>query len=306
MSAHYTLHHLSFLTSDELELPALLFASEQKTQRIVIFLHGNGSSSVFYKPHKLDVFAQRLAQDGWSLLAFNNRGAHYLKKFKRPEHGDEVILGTWLEKIADCQLDINAAIATAQAHGYTEIVLMGESSGANKICVYHEKQPTNPVLGYALVGGGDDTGLWYQMISGRLHEELNRAREMVAQERGEELRTATVQHMQLSYQSFLDTVDPDGDYNVFPFLEASGQATLSTKPLFHAFASLNKPTLLLYGGEDKYCIVPPAEAVKHLIQAHPTPALLSTKVVDGADHGFSGMESEEAESVASWLKKTFI
>jgi len=39
---------IQFSTTDHLLLPGLLYEPKQKTKKAAIFLHGNGSASVFY------------------------------------------------------------------------------------------------------------------------------------------------------------------------------------------------------------------------------------------------------------------
>ncbi len=250
----------------------------------------------------MKIFAETLSQKGWAFLPFNNRGAHYVKKFRLlPEKTEEVMQGTWMEKIADAQFDIQAAVEYVQSLGFEDIVLIGESSGANKICVYNDKHPANPVKGYALVGGGDDTGLWSKMLGENFTSALESSKTMVARGRGGELTDTRVSHQLLSYQSLLDTIDPDGEYNVFPFLEASGQAALSTKPLFHCFAKITKPTLALYGSLDPFCVVPAEQAVAMLRDHFPKKELFTGVVSEGADHSFEGKEREEAEAILDWI-----
>lgn len=305
MTSSYTTEHVGFLTKDGLELPGLLFAPQVQTKKIAIFLHGNGSSSIFYKPTKMNILAKLFSDSGWAFLPFNNRGAHYIKKFRRyPEKKEEVMLGTWMEKITESEWDIQAAVEFAQSRGYEDIILIGESSGANKICVYHAHQPQNPVKGYALVGGGDDTGIWYQMLGEEYVSALESGRHMIARGRGEELTETRVTHHTLSYQSLIDTIDPDGEYNVFPYLEASSPIELSTQPLFHAFSQLDKPTLALYGELDTFCVVKPHQAVEILREFSAHPQLLTGKVVPQADHSFEGKEHEEAQAILEWLRES--
>src|SRR5664279_4691963 len=66
-------------TSDGLSLPGLLYEAK-RTKKVMIYLHGNGSTSVFYQDNQIPEFVQTLEKAGISLLMFNNRGAHYIKK----------------------------------------------------------------------------------------------------------------------------------------------------------------------------------------------------------------------------------
>lgn len=306
----FSLQHVTFVTQDELRLPGLFFQPTTPTKRAVIFLHGCGSASVFYKQEKLQLFAQALARNNWAFLAFNNRGAHYLKKFSFGEGEDKQdrLYGTATEVIAETVPDIDAAVAWLESQGIEEIILLGESTGANKICVYHHYRPDNSVLGYILVGGGDDTGLWWQNLGENakaLYQEAQK-RVAAADDSQYHLLTADLRYGVMTYRGLYDVMNPDGDYNTFPFAEQQGMGQhRSTRPLFTYFRQIDKPTLLLYGSEDPFTFGPPVQAVKTLQQVHPQPDLLTTQVVEGSDHSFHGTEEAEVSAVTSWLRQVF-
>lgn len=306
MQAETSLRHLTFTTSDKLELPALLYTPQTPTKKIALFLHGNGSASVFYKAQKMQAFAEGLAETGWAFLAFNNRGAHYIKKFSYKENDEkkERFQGTALELIDECAIDIDSAIGHLQTLGFSEFILIGESTGANKICVYNHLKPNNPCTGYALVGGGDDTGLWYEMLGKeKFWNSIHLARKKIAEGKGEELISREISHGIMTHQALLDTIDPDGSYNCFPFVEASGKAQLSTQPLFRFFAEITKPALVLYGEKDLYCFVPASQAVSILKEHTANPESFTWEVTPGADHSFSEHTQEEVKAITNWLKK---
>lgn len=299
---------VSFSTSDHLELPGLFFEPPKPTGRLVIWLHGNGSASIFYKVKKMNLLADKLTSIGWAFLPFNNRGAHYLKKFswKENEEEHEILQGTALEKIEDAVLDLDAAIAFARSRGYDEIVLAGESSGANKIVVYNLNRSENSCRGYALIGGGDDTGLFYLMFGKeKFWKVLKEARERVSNGNDDELLSPKLTEPKFAYRALADMLDPDGPYNLFPFYEYFSGERLGNKELFGEYKRINTPTLILYGELDKFCYRPAAEVVPVLLKIHPKPELLTGVVAPGADHSFSGNEEQEADAVVQWLQTTF-
>jgi pimeloyl-ACP methyl ester carboxylesterase len=306
MQAEVLLKHTQFTTSDKLELPALLYTPQQPTKKAAIFLHGNGSASVFYKAEKMLAFAQGLAQKNWAFFAFNNRGAHYIKKFRFEDDGEkkERFLGTALELIDECVLDIDGAIEYLMSQGFSEFVLIGESTGANKICVYNHHKPNNSCLGYALVAGGDDTGMWYEMLGKeKFWNSVHLAQKKIAEGKGEELIAREISHGIMTHQALLDTIDPDGSYNCFPFVEASGKAQLSKEPLFRFFAEITKPSLVLYGEKDLFCFVPPAQAISILKEHTVSPENFTWEVTPGADHSFSEHTQQEVTAITSWISK---
>src|SRR3989338_4860065 len=131
-------------TRDGLTLPGLFYAA-QKPKAVAIYLHGNGSASVFYNESKNHPLAAALARQRTSILYFNNRGAHVIKRLsvgtgqKRPRRN----YGMAYEKIKESIPDIDGAISFLKKRGYRKFYLIGTSTGANKICVYNYYKPKN-------------------------------------------------------------------------------------------------------------------------------------------------------------------
>ncbi len=307
-SQHYTLEHVQIHAEDGIQLPGLWYTPTHKdTKTAFIYLHGCGNASIFYKVQKMHTFAEILAEQGIHFFPFNNRGATYIRKLTKIVDGEEqdVKIGTALEKISESVFDISAAVAEAQARGMEKIVLIGESTGANKIVVYNHYQPNNPVNGYALVGGGDDIGLWAQSFGfEHWREVLEEAQQKVAQEEGTHLLSIDAAESLLTYQALVDVMDPDGDYNTFPFTEYFRKEQWSTKPLFHMWRAVTKPTLVLYGSEDTFCYEKPNKVVEILAKHQAGGAKNSYRVIQGADHSFHGQAEKEIRSIFEWWHST--
>lgn len=296
---------INFTTSDKLQLPGVLFEPKRKTKKALIYLHGNGSSSVFYS---LDLLARQAAEFnkiGIGYLTFNNRGAHqYHKMYRAGKRGKEekILVGTAYELIKDCVKDIDAAINFLKTQGYTEFYLIGFSTGANKICVYNYYKPKNVISKYILVCGGDDAGVYYKMLGKKkFNTLLSVCKQKIKSGKGTELAPEELVGGIYSYQSIFDTINPDGDYNTFPYNEYFNNLKLSKKKLFRHFAAIKKSTLVVYGDRDEYSYSPISKVVKVLEQSSSTPDKLGIQVIKDADHGFTGKESELVRSVVSWL-----
>jgi len=288
-------------TEDGLTLPGLLF-EVRHSKKVMIHLHGNGSSSVFYHDDQMSEFAEILGKSGISLLVFNNRGAHYIKKLnveKKDETSEGKRFGMAYEKIKECIYDIDAAIAFLEKKGYREFYLIGHSTGANKICVYDHYRPKNKISKYILIGGGDDTGLYYNDFGKEKFLRLfKEAKQKISQGKGEDIICELLPDEIFSYKGFYDIANPDGDYNTFPFLEAMDKAKLSTKPLFRYFNSIKKPTLVVYGEKDEYQYGDVPKVVNILKEQKPK---FTYKIIKDADHGFTGKQMELAKIVVDWL-----
>lgn len=289
-------------TEDGPILPGLLYEAP-KSKKVAIQLHGNGSSSVFYYDDQRDEQAKALNSKGISLLLFNNRGAHYIKKLDVLVRNklERKRFGMAYEKIKDCIKDIDGAIKALEKLGYKEFYLIGESTGANKICVYNYYKPQNKVSKYVLLGGGDDTGIYYDELGKkRFFKILEESKKKIKNKQGEEIIKDILPGMIFSYMGFYDIANPDGDYNVFPFLETMKNLKLSKKPLFRHFKSINKPTLLVYGEKDEYSWDSVSRFVDILKKQKPE---LEYVIIKGADHGFSRHQKELSKIISNWLAK---
>lgn len=278
-------------TRDDIEMSGLLYEPRRKSRRAVVYLHGTGGASVF-DSKRVAVLAEELTGRRMAWFPFNNRGAHVVTK---PRLGG----GCAHELIRDCVHDIDAAVAFLRKRGYDDITLAGHSTGANKIAVYDFYKKRNPVRRYILLGGGDDTGLIYDHWGPRKFQSvLKRARE---RRHGGELVPGPIDGFPISWRALYDMMNPDGDYNVFPFLEAFGKASLSRKPLFRHLQGVRKPTLVVYGEKDEFCFGDVSRCVAVLADAIGPKPNFEFAVMKDADHGFEGYETELASFMADWI-----
>lgn len=278
-----------FETADDVTLAGLLYEPRRKRGRAVIFLHGTGGSSVF-SSRRTDLLARVFVERGIAFFPFNNRGAHFV--MKRSLGG-----GSSYERLRDCVFDIDAAVGVLRRAGYRDITLAGHSTGANKIAVYDHYRKRNAIRRYVFLAGGDDTGMLYEQLGPRrFRSTLQRARE---QRRSRELAPLSVSPFLMSWRALHDMINPDGDYNVFPFLEASG-TKLSRRPLFRHLKAVRKPSLFVYGENDQY-IDDVSEAVGRLIAGIGARTNFEFVVMKDADHGFGRHEEELGTLIAGWI-----
>ncbi|MBU3978207.1 DUF1749 domain-containing protein [Patescibacteria group bacterium] len=292
--------YIQFPTPDGLSLPGLLFSPESTT-KAAIYLHGNGGSSAFYA-HDFTL-AQELNKNNIAFLHFNNRGAELIKRLTVEKNNKEEskYFGAAYEKIKECIEDIDGAVSFLEQKGYKEIYLIGNSTGANKICVYNYYRPQNKIARYILIAGGDDTGHHYAGLGkDKFYQLLKKAKEKIDEGAGEELICELLPGEIISWQSFFDVCDPDGDYNVFPFYEAINNTRLSRELLFRHFQSIKKPSLIVYGELDEYSWGDTKRIIEILKKYQPK---FDYKIIPGANHRFQGKKKELTETIINWLNE---
>jgi len=291
---------IEFQTKDGLTLPGLLYQG-QKDKAVVIYLHGNGSSSVFYDETENRPLAYALAKKNISTLYFNNRGAYKMQELyvRRDKKEERKWFGMAYEQIKESVEDIDGAISFLKKERYHQFYLAGASTGANKICVYNFYKPKNDIEKYILLCGADDTGIYYNALGkSKFSRLLAEAKEKIKSGHGEAIIKEILPDHLFSYSGFFDIANPDGDYNVFPFYEALHNIKLSTKPIFRHFRSMSKPTLVVYGDHDEYAWGDVPRIVAILKRYQPT---MTYQLIKGADHGFKNKENQLAGVIARWL-----
>jgi pimeloyl-ACP methyl ester carboxylesterase len=297
--------------TDGIELAGLLYEPARTTQRAAIFLHGNGGASVF-EAKRTNLLASELVSSGIAWFPFNNRGAHLLRRLRTSESArgkrrrtsrKPLQGGMAHELIRDCIHDIDGAVRELRRRGYREIHLVGHSTGANKVVVYDHYRQRNPIRSYVLLAGGDDTGLLYQQLGpARFAKALTRARERIRSRRGEDLVPPSIFPLPLSWRSFYDMANPNGDYNVFPFLEVMRGIRLSRRARFHHLRRVRKNTFVLYGDSDEYCYGDVSRCVAILADAVAARPNFELAILRDADHGFSGREEELGRLLVEWME----
>jgi len=290
---------VKFAATDGVELSGLLYEPERRTRRAAVFLHGTGGGSIF-ESNRTNLLARELTSRGIAWLPFNNRGAllvKWLRGTRKPKRG-----GMAFELIRECVRDIDGVAAFLRSRGYSELVLIGHSTGANKIAVYDSIRRRNPFRKYILLGGADDSGMLYDSLGAvRFARALERARAMIKAGKGDELVPKSVTAMMLSWRSFLDMANPDGDYNVFPFLELLRDVRLSRKPRFRHVRGIRKPALYVYGEREEYCFDDVPGCVR-ILSDHVGPNA-EIVVMKDANHSFTGKEAELGRLMAEWMRE---
>lgn len=284
---------IRFESTDGVALSGLLYEPKRRTKHVAVYLHGTGGSSVF-ESGRTNLLGEELAQHGIAYFPFNNRGSGLAKELNGKRRG-----GMAYERIRECVFDIDGAIRELRRRGFSEVTLIGHSTGANKIAVYDHYKPRNPVKRYVFLAGGDDTGMIYDQLGARRYARaLEQGR---ANRNSDELVPPSVSPNVMSWRGWYDMANPDGDYNVFPFLEVLRNVKLSRRAKFRYLRAVRKPSLVLYGENDQYCYGDVSRCVEILADALGPKPNFELVIMKDADHGFKGFEGELVKVIVDWL-----
>ena len=137
---------IDFYATDGIRLNGYINKCENKTQKILISIHGM-TSNCFKERDK--VIARELEKINIDTMCFNNRGSEIVKYIKNKD-GKKIIAGTAYENIEESYCDIVGAINYAKELGYTSIYLQGHSLGSTKVVFTYNKMKSeeNELLNY--------------------------------------------------------------------------------------------------------------------------------------------------------------
>ena len=298
---------VQFPNTNNIFLPGLLYEPEKRSDKVLIYLHGNGSSAGFYSVELQNIFGKTLTDNGISYFTFTNTGGHLIQKFDKITNGEveRVEAGVAYELIKDCLNDIDGAINFVKSRGYKHIYLIGASTGANKICVYNFYKEKNIVEKYVLESGGDDSGLYYSDVGDKKFKlALTLCEKKIKDGKGRDLVPPNLFYGEpISYQSLFDQINPDGDYNTFPFYWQLNGIKIMKKAPWREIKKIIRPTLVIYGDNDEYCYGKVQDCVGLIKRAVVGKENFCFEIIRDADHGYFGKRKELAEKVVKFLKE---
>jgi hypothetical protein len=296
---------IMFPNTDSINLPGLLYEPNTGSDKVLIYLHGNGSAAGFYSVEMQNTFGKTLTGQGISYFTFTNTGGHLIQKFDKVINGkrEGVVVGAGYELIKDCLGDIDGAINFVKSRGYKHIYLIGGSTGANKICVYNYYKKENIIEKYILESGGDDSGGFYSLVG---HEKfksiLKECSEKINAGKARDLVPVSTYSSPISYQSLYDQINPEGDYNIFPFYWQLNGINIMKKEPWREIKKVSKPTLIVYGSNDEFCYGKVPECVDLIKNSVAGKKNFQFEIIPGADHAYFGKRLELAGKVAKFLK----
>jgi pimeloyl-ACP methyl ester carboxylesterase len=254
----------------------------------VVWIHGNAGR--FYDYPYVSV-GRALAGAGYAVISANTRG-HDISAFVwraaggRPTpwespQGMPVGAGSGWDALEEASRDLAAWVDLAGSESATgRVVLVGHSSGAQRVVLYQAERQDRRVTGLVLASA-DLTGF---MPPGQLAE----AQRMVAEGRGMEVLPA--QPFAPWYrQSALSVA---GRHAVLSHMLESADDAPAT------LARVTCPILALYGTKEPGG----AQGMLQTIRARATAAAgVETRLIEGADHIYSGQEEELARTIGGWI-----
>lgn len=283
------------LTKDGLELHGLLYEPDQKTESVLVHVHGMGGN--FYENKFIDFIARELTDSNIAFCVFNNRGCEFLKEtYQTKSDGTSNIIrvGTSYENFEESILDIEASIDFVLLQGYNDIHLSGHSLGCSKVAYYMLEKVDQRIKSLLFLSPSDMLGL-VRNDKNTFDEQISEAKALVASGKGEELMSKWVwDDYPICARSYISLFGDKARDGIFNFYNPEDQLD-----------SLSKITIPVYsvmGRNDDALTVPIEETFARLEKALTSSSKVNTEILGDANHGYRGHEQDLSSAVTCWLK----
>lgn len=251
----------------------------------VVWIHGNASRFYDY-PYVM--IGRALATAGYPFVSANTRG-HDISTFmwrasggkpapwNAPE-GMPVGAGSAWERLDEAPRDLAAWVALAAGHGPGAVVLVGHSSGAQRVVLYQAERQDARVAGIALASP-DLRGFMPP-------DQLEAAQRLVGEGRG--LEVVPAQPYAPWYRQSAQSVVSKAAILSHLLETDDGEATI---------AAIRSPLLAFFGARE-----PGGEAALETIRRQARAAArVDAEVIEDADHVYTGHEADVANMIGRWM-----
>lgn len=284
-----------FKATDGVELKGIKYKSKNKTQKILISIHGMATSFIKKRDEKI---AEKLNELNIDFLAFNNRGHDLINYIKKANKEKEELAGTSYEEISECYYDILGAVNYAIQNGYNEIYLMGHSLGSTKIVYAYNKfleenkDIVDKIKGIILLSLVDIPLALKVYLQDNFPAMVTYAKNMKKEGMENQLMPEKSFIHPISIKTFLRYAIENEDINFARFSDSS-----------YDFEELNniKVPLFMRWGNNKELIVQNAEDLCKMLKNKIKNRNLDINYIDGANHNYKGKEDILAEQIKSFF-----
>ena len=279
---------VKFDTRDGLRLEGFLVRSRPGNRKAILSVFGMVSN--FFSSKRYEALYAEAAGGDIDLFLANNRGMGSVNGFHTTGKLRQYI-GTAREKFEECLFDIDAAARLLEELGYNEIILMGHSTGCQKVAYYCLKRKDPKVTGMILLAPCDDYNLAKKVeLKGRFPEAVGVAKRMVREGRGIDLTPEWISYY--TAKRFLSYADPRNvESRLFDY-----DSDLKE------FGKITRPTLAVFGSEEENVTKPVREYMR-ILESRKGGKDFEWKIIKGANHSFDGKERELAKAVLKWADR---
>lgn len=283
-------------TKDKLIHQGIFFRPKKPSKRAILWVHGLTDN--FYGDLALmEELSTHCDKEGWGLASFNMRGHDIVASVKKldptsPKGQTGLTNGAAYERFEDSRLDIDAGISFLVDQGFSEIIIAGISSGANKVCFYAGSKRDPRVSGVLLASPISDVAIKKKELGSKFKATLAKVAQLVRQKNGNKLYD-DYDYMPLTPTRYLSLYTPESTEDVFQYYHS--------KPDTWVLSRTKKPLMVLMGDRDEYADRPVPEIIK-FFERYNRSTRFSRSAITGAFHSYGGKEREAAKAIVNWIR----
>jgi pimeloyl-ACP methyl ester carboxylesterase len=277
------LEELVYIESEDgIALEGVVIRPTAESPRPLAVLWVHGLTGRFYGTSAVRI-GRSLAGQGFTLVTGNNRG-HHFGSVLRDRNNEPILGGGGWERFEESPRDVGAWVAFTERLGFSRLVLLGHSLGSLKVVYYQANRQDPRVVG--LIAASPP------VRAGRTRPDLlAQARKMVAEGRGRDLLpwdSMPAGAGTTSAQTYLSRVEVGVDQ-------------FGVDDPDPPVSKIRCPILALYGTDEAWV---GGVADLEMIRRNATSAAhVETRMIDGADHVYTGHEDEVGAVVGEWLRR---
>ncbi len=287
-----------FLATDGIKLDGLLYTSENKTEDIILSIHGMGSNCM----KKRETTIAKLAnENSIDYFGFNNRGSELVKYTRRYTEGkrEKNLGGTSYEDVLEGYEDITGAIIKLKELGYKNIYLQGHSLGCTKIVyTYNElKEEQDDMLsnikGVILNSLIDIPKAIKVYLRDSFNKYLEYAESKERENKLQDMMPREAFIHPISVKSFLRYARDNKEIDFAKYGEDSELIKLN---------NIDVP-LFMRWGNDNEMITQKADELVDLVNNIITNPNKDIDYIDGANHSYDAKEDELAKQIIEFINR---
>lgn len=287
---------ISFKATDGVVNDGYIIKSDSK--KIIISIHGM-SSNCFKERDKF--ISKEAIENGFSYMAFNNRGSELVKYIRKDVGEKQVKLfgGTTYEDPIESYHDIKGAILKVLELGYEDIYLQGHSLGTTKIVYTYNKlkkeksELINHIKGIILLSLVDIPRTLKIFLNANFENILNFAEDKESKKQLLDL---------MPNGSFIHPISVNTFLRYAKYNKEIDFAQYSNKD--YSFEELNniEVPLFMRWGNSNEMIEQSADDLVNFMNRKITNENKDINFIDGADHGYTGKEEVLASQIINFIK----
>lgn len=282
-------------STDGIHYPGLISEPKQKTETIIIHIHGMAGSilSNSYYPAMHEVYPK----NGIAFLAGEHRGTSNVLE-RKTDNGFK-LYGNAYEIFDESVYDIQGWINFALNKGYKKIWLQSHSLGPSKVAYYmHVKKPSN-ISGLIWLSPVDIIGLVHDEEGAKDRKKMYpQAKQLVTEGKGKKMLDHKLWGLEiLSAETYLNFFESDASTAIFNYWSDSKWDVVN---------NISAPVLAITGTKDDGIkpVMNPHKAMDKLKVELKNSPKVETIVYEGAEHSFEGFENKIVEDVVEFVSQS--